>query len=542
MKGTVLVAFVACFLTVVGVARQPQAQTANSGACAIGGRITDSGGVEGLSRAEVLLLTDDVIVAQTIAGSDGTYRFQPLGPGTYRVEAAKPAYIRGSFGQVSPFYGGTSIELHQQESLDDVDVRLWRGCVLTGTVYKDGRPAPNVPIAALRTAYTANGPSFERVPALAATRSAYGPTTDDRGFYRLYGLAPGHYLVLASGGSRSETTFAYHLMTQEDWKLAQASPSRTVATPPMPLSRVNAEVASAGLALEDDAPRALPTYYSSAVAASQATPIDVAPEEIRDSVDISIISGRMLSIGGSVIRPPFSKSTLVLLQLLNRDPQAGATAWSSSLPLTDNSFLVRGLPPGEFVVEAETNTGASSGSLLWGETEVSLAGADVLGTSLTLKAPSNLAGVVNTHGLAADVQLDLLPTDAPPGSFRHLLHSTSKNGQFSFPTVLPGRYRIALGTITDPLYGAVIVGGTDVSDVDFDVPAGGLGEPIQVALAQGASVNGQLSVPRSQRVTDFDILIIPVDRKLWFWRSRSIRLVGVQRDGSFSIKNLAPGS
>lgn len=522
----------------------PQSSAVRRGRASIGGRVTDLTGREGLSHAQLTLRMDRQMIATTIADADGRYRFDALPPGTYDVDAAKPAYLASSVGQVMPGRGGSHISVELNTRVDDADIRMWRGAVVTGTLRKNGNPVKNYGVSLLRAKYTPTGRSFEKVSVLAASYNS-GPSTDDRGEFRLFGIAPGQYLVLAAT-TPAVSSISLHVVTDEEWRQAQ-TPSVSNPTVGLPIGRPGATT-SAAAPLLDDLPRSLATYFPATPLASEATPIDLRAEEIRSGVDIDIVTGRMLSISGTLERPAGSAATPVIVQVLSRDPQAGRQSWSSTVPNTTSSFAMHNLPPGDYIVEATgvelTPAGPAPGPKLWGATEVSLSGTDATGISVRLQPPATVSGTVSISGQPAadEIPIDLMPDGVPAGSIKHALHAIAKDGRFSFSEVLPGRYRIAIGAHTAPLFAATTIGNDDVSDTVFEIPAEGLSQAVAVKLADGAALSGHLHVPDTQRAGDFSVLVIPSNRALWFWQSRSVRAIPVHADGAFSTAHLPPGS
>jgi protocatechuate 3,4-dioxygenase beta subunit len=90
-----------------------------------------------------------------------------------------------------PHQRGTRIDIADGQRALDVTIRMPRGAVLTGTVVDHtGHPLAHTSVAAFRFAYQ-NG---ER--RLARYRDVQ---TDERGVYRLYGLAAGEYAIATAG-------------------------------------------------------------------------------------------------------------------------------------------------------------------------------------------------------------------------------------------------------------------------------------------------------------------------------------------------------
>ena len=101
--------------------------------------------------------------------------------GRYEIVPYAPSLISGDNQSVT-------ITVEDGESVDDRDFALSKGGVITGRVTgPDGRPMIMEPVKAARV---------DKANSNAASDfSGLSFTTDDRGIYRVYGLAPGPYKV-----------------------------------------------------------------------------------------------------------------------------------------------------------------------------------------------------------------------------------------------------------------------------------------------------------------------------------------------------------
>jgi hypothetical protein len=130
-----------------------------------------------------------------VTDDDGRYRFSNLPAGSYIVSPITPAFVVPS----DTMYGrpGKVVTLGEDEAVTDVDLSLTRGGVITGRVTDpNGRPLVKERVrlsqidAAGRAMFVNPGMQFNLIDLL---------ETDDRGVYRIYGLATGRYTVSAAG-------------------------------------------------------------------------------------------------------------------------------------------------------------------------------------------------------------------------------------------------------------------------------------------------------------------------------------------------------
>jgi protocatechuate 3,4-dioxygenase beta subunit len=135
--------------------------------------VTISGSALGLSRSTI---TDD----------GGRFTFDALPAGRFTVTAARRAYLTSAFGAAYPGDAGTAITVGEAAQVDDVRITLWKGAVLTGAIVDaSGTPIPSVAVTVFRVTESDYATAGEDV-------------TNDRGVYRVYGLPPGDYIVVAA--------------------------------------------------------------------------------------------------------------------------------------------------------------------------------------------------------------------------------------------------------------------------------------------------------------------------------------------------------
>ncbi|HMJ24199.1 MAG TPA: carboxypeptidase regulatory-like domain-containing protein [Pyrinomonadaceae bacterium] len=137
--------------------------------------------------------------ARAVTDTEGGYRLFGLGPGQYQVMVMSPTLIAAeppTFPVSGPMSNGPSkmIVLAPGETVDDIDLKLVRGGVITGRI----KDAEGKVVVEQRIA-------LQRVDEKGAPVRITGPLpfspqmyqTDDRGIYRVYGLPAGFYKVSA---------------------------------------------------------------------------------------------------------------------------------------------------------------------------------------------------------------------------------------------------------------------------------------------------------------------------------------------------------
>ena len=133
-------------------------------------------------------------VARAVTDSEGRYRLTGLPAGQYQITTLAPSFATADqAANPNSYYGpGKSIVLSARENVDDVDIKLVRGSVITGRV-TDADGGPVVEQRVELQALDQNG-NPGRQPQLYFGNYEMNQT-DDRGVYRIYGLPAGRYRV-----------------------------------------------------------------------------------------------------------------------------------------------------------------------------------------------------------------------------------------------------------------------------------------------------------------------------------------------------------
>ena len=106
------------------------------------------------------------------------------------MTVSKPGYVTLAYGQRRPRQPSTPVKVVAGEHLENLDLALPAGSVITGQVVDDDGAA--LPLAVVRVLRYVYQRGRQRLVPVGTDR------TDDRGQYRVFGLEPGDYLVSAS--------------------------------------------------------------------------------------------------------------------------------------------------------------------------------------------------------------------------------------------------------------------------------------------------------------------------------------------------------
>ena len=183
-------------VTVDPAAQQPRdnQRRAVSGTSTIAGVVMSAEAqARPVRRARVTISGSELDVSRvTITSDDGRFTFDSLPAGSFTVSASKDGYASAAFGAVRPGRPGRLITVAVGE-VRQVRLAIPRGAVITGMVRDpQGDPAPGVTVAVLSRRFAPSSGEQRLVPVPGTNVS-----TDDRGIYRVFGLAAGSYLVTA---------------------------------------------------------------------------------------------------------------------------------------------------------------------------------------------------------------------------------------------------------------------------------------------------------------------------------------------------------
>src|ERR1044072_3187408 len=185
IRSILAVVVLALCVVVRAQVKSPAPKTEQPALGAIEGKVVNESG-QPMAGASVFVRTVNAGFSRsTITDLGGNFRVNGLETGLYIVSANSPAYTNLPGDPDAPKYYRLG---------DSARVEIVRGGAITGTVTNaNGEPVIAVRVRAIMIR-DAKG------QAARVFGSAEQPT-DDRGIYRIYGLAPGTYIVSAGGSS-----------------------------------------------------------------------------------------------------------------------------------------------------------------------------------------------------------------------------------------------------------------------------------------------------------------------------------------------------
>jgi hypothetical protein len=496
------------FLTVHGQQAAANGATADDTPTGkINGRVVNEAG-QPLANAGVSLRAFGASLGgrTIIADAEGNFEFNDLDSALYSISASMPAYT------MEPGTGDLQSNLHRLG--ESVKLTLIKGGVLTGTVTNSsGEPVIAVPVRA-RLIKDAEG----KPPRFTGTEFP-ARTTDDRGIYRIYGLAPGVYVVYAGGASSS---FGFRIGPYD---------------------------------------QDVPTYAPSSTR-DTATEISVRSGDEITGVDIRyrgeqghLVSGRAAGTFPANTPGAFNVTMTALL--------GGKPQWSTNTiqPPNGNGFAFSGVADGEYELWSNSFFNGEGG--ISEPRRVTVKGANVTGIELVTKPLASVAGRLTFETSTVEDCRDkrrpqlaetLVYTDREEKPVELMFErnvlaiaSPTRDGSFRLGSLAPGQYSFSTRFFAKYWY---------LDSISIGPPAGSkalvidaaknwttlkLGDRLtglNIKLAEGAaSLRGKTARPVTEALVFY---LVPADREK---SGDALRYYGVRinSDGTFALNNLAPG-
>ena len=377
---------------------QESAPAAN--ASSIAGTVVKEPGSQPLKKVLVQVVAEDQKQGGNYTAStdaDGHFHIENAVPGRYRIFIERTGFVgvndRGLKSDTNVF------AVQAGQSVDDLLFRMLPTAVISGRITdEDGDPMFGVRVVAQR-----------KKPGKPTRESVGTVATDDLGEYRLAGLFPGQYWIVA--------------MPPPDIRDYERQREKSPPGDTQPDTRY------------------LTTYYPGTYDGTQASPVTLkAGDEM--PVNLTLVPARTYRVGGIVTGVSAAQKPAV--ELVSK---AGDSIRASEVG-SDGQFEVRGVAPGSYVLRAAAGTGSQS---LTAHQDISVVAADVEGLKLAPLPSFTLSGHLHLEGSVSgdltqyvvNLRLAELPED--PGFFmsQDFFGTNSpvdRLGNFEWKDVNPGIY------------------------------------------------------------------------------------------------------
>jgi len=447
--------------------------------------------------------------------SSGHFMFQNVEPGSYRLMAQR----QGFFSDASKREYQPIVDVAAGEHVKNMPVRLMPAAVVSSEVldeYND--PVPDVEIRLLE---------IQRKLGQMDLRAAGKAITDDRGQYRVAGLHPGKYYVVAEYKPNNASMEALKSMIAE--KLLERRPVNSV--PQNEPLRFDATQESG-----EPAYTYAPLFFPATSDFQQAQALRLNPgDEV--ATNFLLISAPVVSIRGKVTNgltggPPTGASVAAFWTTYIQGE--GMPAQVSS---EDGTFEIRGVAPGTYTLRADFN---QDKQIFEGEQTVEVGNEGAQNVQISALPDFDAAGHVTISGTPDHPPRRVLIEFAGEGLIPRVRASASFP-EFKFEAQLrPDRhyYARALNLPEDYYLKSVAISGHEMPPDDVLV-SGTRGDMELTFSAAGAQVEGVLYDSKGEPTRGSVLLAPDVPQP---GPPDLYRRTSADSKGKFTLHGVAPGS
>src|SRR5688572_12398074 len=550
-----------------GQARDSQAQEQAPATAVIMGNVLIGGTGQPADGVRLTLSGNELRGSRsTVSDDSGNFAFLALPPGTYTLRATKLGYVSASYGQKQPGRPGTAIVLAAGQQLKGISLELPKGGVVSGTIYDEkNRPAVSIPVRLLMWTWQ----SGERV--LTQSGSA---TTDDRGIYRIFGLAPGDYVVNATPRNSASTTFTAEdvqsLARMEEFSRMGVSLTGDVSRlvmerdAAMPNSVANEPISGYAAG-----------YYPGTPQPGNAQAVKVGVSQEQLGIDFQLQRVSLSRVTGTVMVPNGVSAQNVQVRLVESGAMTPGMAQFSARPSPQGVFTFNAVPPGQYQLSAtvtmpgprpqntppglapdmmqvkvmEAQMASGGGRRLWAVADVTVDGNFTPNIGLTLQEGMTITGGVSFDGTAPQPQLNRIRLTLGPlgqamqqAGVNTATATADASGRFTFVGVSPGQYRVRASGAAGYTVKSVMADGKDTLDFPLEVKPGENLTNVNVEFTdKSTDLKGTLQSQLGQPTSDFTVVVFPSDSRYWVPLGRRVRSARPSTDGKFSFSGLPPG-
>ena len=478
--------------------QQPPAQPAPS-TSQIRGAVRSGTDDAPIARARVMATADVLPEPRvTLSGPDGKYTLADLPAGSYTVSVTRTGYAPQTWGQARSL-AGTPIGLGSGQQLSSIDFALVAGASIVGRILdEDGSPFAGADVDALVTRFEAGADTLFSVATV---------QTDDRGEFRLFGLAPGRYFV-----SAADPAF------------------RNVSTP-------------------KGVQHFSPTYYPGVALADQARAVVIAGPADSPRIEFRLklvppanVSGRLAAADGRQLL-----SGAITMGPADGEGVPVAPTEQPSIR-ADGRFTFAGVAPGRYQIRARGQTDGT-GAALFGAYSVEVAGEDIEDVKVTLRPGAVLEGALAIENRRGSKTPDFttLRVRAPfvdGNAFGDSLTGVVEpDGSFVLRGIMKGTHQIVLDGLRLPwVVKSVIYQGADITDTPIEAAEKQSIRGVRLTITDAASeVTGTVTNARHGAVAGAGVLVFARVPLFWMRTNRRMRVAYTDVTGRFSVAGLPAG-
>lgn len=518
--------------------------------------------------------------AAALTNAEGRFVFRDVPAGTFTVTSALAGYAAGAFGQVRAAGPSQPVDVADGARVTDLIVRMWRLSTVSGVVLDDqGEPLVGVNVRVLRRSMTSGQPEL--------TFSS-GEATDERGRYRISGLAPGTYAVAVLGSTQSNPIATVRQMLQAraaagpGVRLAPSVTAEGRESGAVQIERSGVEVdgwqASVGIGSPQPIPGPNgtllihpPTYYPGVTDVTAAGLITLTPGVDRHGLDfvVPLIPG--VRVSGVVMGPdgPAARNAVRLIPY-SSDPASLLPARIAPTGTADaqGRFVLLGVPPGTYLLDAyRAPISAATARMLSSMTgekieapaspppgvhariPITVGTSHMDGITLTMVTRASVSGRFAFDGSApmpsGDQARQLAVTLIDMQTTARFEGRMTPEGTFQLPDVPPGRYHV-LGEsqARDWRFAGARSGEGDLTANGLTITNDTVEGVTLTFTDKTMALSGTVTDESGRPAIDGSVVLMPANVKGWIaagMAAQRTKVVRIAPDGSFTMALDLPG-
>jgi hypothetical protein len=453
---------------------------------------------------------------QVLTDADGKFEFKNLPAGHFQVAAQATRYLRMQFGQPQPGPAGLlnparAIDIAEGQAFSSADFKLSRFCAIEGVVLDEfGDPVPNVAIQVSQVQYA--GGRKRLIPANPSSDAGPPRPTDDRGRFRVGGLAPGDYYVEALSGAFADPT------------------------------------AAGGFAV---------TFFPGTAKASGATAVSVTPGHDALNLSFTLVPAPMARVAGTLVDAADHAVAGGNLMLVPSE-RSGASLFMMvrSVAAASGEFVFRNVPPGTYTIQAfgaPVGNAGNLGAFAFGYRTFTVDGQDLDQLTVKVPAPRTLRGRLTFEGdgtppkpgeiYVSPMQTEFESAPLGGGPPPMVVHE-----DYTFEVSAMSGLRIVTASAANAsarsawLTKRVMLNGVDVTDTPVDLREKDVNDVEIVMTNRTTTITGSVIGPDQKPVADCSVVIFADDETKWGPWSRYVAFTRPAAQDKFTIKGLPAGS